>query len=124
MNQPQPKIKFGRKSLLIATITFVTALCWIGLSVYQAASETRVSQVTQRQLRTLNPNLDTETLEQVRQGITFTNQEFSGLDQPAVTEPTTGKTEAETTAEPTPGEGAGFETTQGATESAMLDENQ
>lgn len=80
--------KFSKDVLVLAIMSLLTVLTWIGFEVYRAATESTIPRVTQEMLAPLKPTLDQETIEQLKESLTFTEEELNSLAVPVVIEPT------------------------------------
>lgn len=69
------KIKLGKNALLLAVTTLVTVLVWMTFEVYQARNKNTIPQVTQEQMRSLNPKLKTDILEGLKNDLTFSEKD-------------------------------------------------
>ena len=91
------KFKLGKDALILSIMTFLTVLTWVFFEVYRTAKKTVITQVTERQMLSINPEIKMETINLLKQKISYTNQELDEII-------TTGKS------------------TQSGTESAAIDE--
>ena len=80
--------KFSKDVLVLAILSLITVLSWIGFEVYRAATESSIPRVTKEMLIPIQPNLDRETIEQLKQSLTFSEEELNSLPVPVVIEPT------------------------------------
>lgn len=63
------------KPITILVLTLLTAIVWVGLSVYRAVTITPPQSVPENISKALNPTLNSSALEQVDSGIFFGDQD-------------------------------------------------
>lgn len=78
--------KLGKDALILAIITLITVLTWIGFEVYWAVRRTTIPKVTQEQMRPLDPKIKTETIEKLKTNLWFSEEELNIVSPPVVTE--------------------------------------
>ena len=71
------KIKLGKDALILSIMTLITVLTWIGFDVYRVFHQPLVTEVTEAQMRPLNPKLKLETLEALKNKISFSEEELN-----------------------------------------------
>lgn len=70
-------MKFGKDILIIATLTLITILVWIGVEVHQTLSKEAVPKVLKEQISPLDDQLSGEVFEKLRTRGSFTEEELS-----------------------------------------------
>lgn len=78
------KPKLGKEALIIAIMTLITILTWIGLEVYRTVVKTTIPEVTQEQMAPLNPKIKTETIDSLKANLSFSEAELNVATQTAV----------------------------------------
>lgn len=63
------------KPITILVLTLLTAIVWVGLSIYRAATITPPQSVPENISKTLNPTLNSSALDQIDSGIFFGDQD-------------------------------------------------
>lgn len=56
------KNKIDRDIVMLLVMTMVTLISWVGFEVYRAYTKVTVPAVLARQLKEINPNLNTDVL--------------------------------------------------------------
>lgn len=56
-----------KEALFLAIIFFITVITWIGLGILRAKNESTVTPVQEEEIKPLNPQFDTETIESLKQ---------------------------------------------------------
>lgn len=85
------KFKLGKDALILSIMTFLTVLTWVFFEIYRTAKKTIITQVTEKQMLPLKPEIKTATINLLRQKISYTSQELdeiiiSGKSTPSGTE--------------------------------------
>lgn len=78
MNQ----LKFGRNILFLAILSLLTVMVWIGYEVYQVYTKTTVPQVTSKLIQPLNPTVDLEILQTIKEKQQLSNEELDLSSMP------------------------------------------
>lgn len=78
------KFQLGKDALILSILTLITALSWIGLDVYRALTKSEIPRVLQKQIAPLNPKLDWETIENLRQKETIGEAELKTVVVPEI----------------------------------------
>ncbi len=73
-NQAIGKLKIN--ILYLSVITLITALSWIGFSVYQSFSKNTIDITIQKIIKPINPNLDTSALSEFKSTRSSAPKEF------------------------------------------------
>lgn len=92
------KLRLNKDALIIAILTLITALAWVGFDVYRSLTKTKTPKVLKEQTAPLNPKLSLATLEKLGGRVSFSKEEVSEV---AIEFPKE-KTEEEIKAEPSP----------------------
>lgn len=69
------KTRIPREILLLAIFTAITVFTWIGLDVYRAFSKKETLKIIESQLKPLDPNLDSQVIEDLKKRKLFRPQE-------------------------------------------------
>jgi len=77
------KLQLGKDALIIAILTLITVLTWVGLDVYRTLTKTEIPQILQRQIAPLNPKIPVTTMEGLEPRLSFTQEELSEVVIPA-----------------------------------------
>jgi hypothetical protein len=80
------KFKIGKDAMRLAIMTLATVLTWVGYAVYQAATKSQFTNVTNQQLAALDPKINTEVLDEIENSVTFSNEELESMAPPLVIE--------------------------------------
>lgn len=107
------KLQLGKDALLLAILTLITVLIWIGLDIYRILTKTKIPQVLQEQIAPLDPKIPVTTLEELQSRVSFTQEELSEVVVPAPEEELVEETEEVAT-----------ESGEVATESGILEEEE
>ena len=75
----QPAKKKSRRNLVVAIITTITALSWVGFEAYRAYITTKIKPATRQLLTPLLPELDIEILEDLKEKNGLPRQEVKTL---------------------------------------------
>lgn len=75
----QKKPKAGQGIFIIAGLTTLTVFTWIGLDAYRSFKKSAVPKVLTEQLRSLNPNFDTNTIGSLGTRLTISEKELDSL---------------------------------------------
>ena len=67
--------------LTLSILTLFTVLTWIALDVFRAWRKTTIPKVLEEQLKPLNPNFDTETLEGLKQKLSISEKELNSVPE-------------------------------------------
>jgi hypothetical protein len=78
------KIKLGKDALTLSILTLVTVLTWIGFDVYKALTKSEIPRVLQKQIAPLNPKVDWEIIEELRNKKTVSEEELKTVVIPEV----------------------------------------
>ena len=94
------KKKTNKNTLLIAILTFITVLCWIGFETYRAVITPQVTTDIRQRLTPLNPELDTSLIDNLARRQNYTLEEVRTLVEitpspPNEVTPTAGEIETE-----------------------------
>jgi len=73
----ESKLKLGTNVLIVAMMTLITALTWVGLEVYQSARKATILQATQEQMKALNPKINKEILSALKNNLSFSQEELN-----------------------------------------------
>jgi hypothetical protein len=63
------KIKLGKDFFIIAVLTLIATLTWIGLEVYWTWQKNTISTPTQAQMKTLSPVINKDIFNQLEQKV-------------------------------------------------------
>ena len=67
----------GKNSLVLAIMTLITVLVWIALDVYRIATKPTKTNVTEAELAPLTVKIDKETIDQLKNNLSFTQEELN-----------------------------------------------
>ncbi len=81
----EKKLKFGTHVLAVALLTLITSLTWIAFEVYQSSHKSTITQATQEEMKSLNPNMNKEVLEALKKDISFKEEDLNLV----ISQPTT-----------------------------------
>jgi hypothetical protein len=70
-------LQLGKDSLILAILTLITAITWIGFDVYKASTRTTIPKATKEQMKKLNPTIDTEVIENIKSRKSFSEEELN-----------------------------------------------
>lgn len=65
------KFELGKTALFLSLTTLITVLAWITFEIYRTAHQTTITQITQEQMKPLNPKIDTNTIEALKSDLVF-----------------------------------------------------
>ena len=106
--------KLGKDTLVLTIITLITVLTWVGFEIWLTATKTTITKVTREQMAPINPQINTQVIELLKNASTLSTEE---IDQLMSSPPATASSnEAE---EATNGESAS-EPNQSITESSQI----
>lgn len=71
------KFKLGKDAFILSVMTLITALSWVGFEVYRAATKSTISRATKEQLAPLNPKIERGTLNNLKDGLSFEEEELN-----------------------------------------------
>lgn len=71
------KFKLGKDALILAILTLITVLTWVGFDVYQAAKKTTITKATQEQMRSLDPKINRKTIDSLKENLSFSQEELN-----------------------------------------------
>ena len=78
-------MKKNKQDLLTFSIlTLITVLTWIGFDVYQALTRYTIPEVLDKQIQSLNPKLDQETINQLKKRLQISEEELTQLPTPQI----------------------------------------
>lgn len=72
MNKP----KFGKDALLISVMTLMTVLTWLFIEIYNASNKSTITRATEKQMRSLNPKINTQVVQTLKNKISITEEEM------------------------------------------------
>ena len=67
----------GKDTLILAILTLVTGLIWVGFGVFRALTESEIPKVLKEQIAPMNEKLPREILKQLRDRDSFTKAELN-----------------------------------------------
>lgn len=79
------EFKLGRDALVLAIMTLITAMTWVGLEVYRVSVKTTIPKITQEQMQVLSPSLDTKAIEDLKANLSFSDEELNSSSLPLST---------------------------------------
>jgi len=83
------EFRLGKEALILAIMTLITAMTWVGLEVYRVSIKTTIPKITQEQMRSLDPSLDTKVIEDLKADLSFSDEELNLSSLPLSTESAT-----------------------------------
>jgi len=83
------EFRLGKEALILAIMTLITAMTWAGLEVYRVSIKTTIPKITQEQMRSLDPSLDTKVIEDLKADLSFSDEELNLSSLPLSTESAT-----------------------------------
>lgn len=78
------KFKLGKDALILAIITLLAILTWVGFAVWEAATKTTITKVTREQMLSLNPKIKTEVVDSIKSGLFFSEEELNIVTTPVI----------------------------------------
>lgn len=89
------KFKLGKDILILTIITFITVLTWVGFEVWLAATKTTITKVTQEQMSPLNPQINKQIVESLKDNLSLSQEEMNqSISSPSATESSQNSTES------------------------------
>lgn len=73
------KIKLDKNTLISSVMTLVTVLVWLGLDVYRALTKTTITEVTQEQMKPLDPKIKKDVIQELKNNLSFSEEELNTL---------------------------------------------
>jgi len=70
-------IKFSKQSLLAVILGTVAVFFWVGLQVYNTAKGSTLTKITEKQITALDPKLNVEVIENLKNGISFSEESLN-----------------------------------------------
>ncbi len=83
------EFKLGKDALILAIMTLITAMTWVGLEVYRVSVKTTIPKITQEQMQSLNPSLDVKAIEDLKTNLSFSDEELNSSSLPLSTKSAT-----------------------------------
>ena len=71
------EFRLGKDALILAIMTLITAMTWVGLEVYRVSIKTTIPKITQEQMRSLDPSLDTKVIKDLKADLSFSDEELN-----------------------------------------------
>lgn len=71
------KFKIGKDLLVLAVLTLLVIVTWVGFDIYKAFNKTTISKATKEQMQKLDPTLDTEVIEDIKSRIVFSEDDLN-----------------------------------------------
>lgn len=78
------RLQFGKDALILSIMTLMTVLVWIGFDVYRVLTKTEIPQVLQKQIASLNPKIDRETIGRIKIKKTISEEELKTIPLPVI----------------------------------------
>lgn len=63
--------KLGKDALIVAVMTLVTTITWVGFDVYWAMKKTTIPKATAEQMAPLDPHLNQQTIDALQNNLNF-----------------------------------------------------
>jgi hypothetical protein len=73
----ESKFKLGKDALILAVMTLITVLTWVGFEVYLAAKKTTITKATQEQMKPLDPKINRKTIDSLKENLSFSLEELN-----------------------------------------------
>lgn len=73
----ESKFKLGKDALILAILTLITGLTWVGFEVYLVTKKTTITQATQEQMRPLDPKINRKTIDSLKENLSFNLEELN-----------------------------------------------
>jgi len=73
------KVEFTKRTLQIAIVTTVTVFAWLSFDVYRAYDKKIESKVLKEQMATLDPNINLEILDKLKNRLSPTAEDFQKI---------------------------------------------
>lgn len=70
------KPKLGKDALTLSIMTLITVLTWIGFAIYRTTIRSTITQATQEQMKPLDPKINKQTLESLKNNRSFSQEEL------------------------------------------------
>ncbi len=83
------EFKLGKDALILAIMTLISAMTWVGLEVYRVSVKTTIPKITQEQMQSLNPSLDVKAIEDLKTNLSFSDEELNSSSLPLSTKSAT-----------------------------------
>ncbi len=83
------EFKLGKDALILAIMTLITAMTWVGLEVYRVSVKTTIPKITQEQMQSLNQSLDVKAIEDLKTNLSFSDEELNSSSLPLSTKSAT-----------------------------------
>lgn len=77
------KFQLGKDALVLAVLTLITVLTWMGFDIYRTLTKTEIPRVIQKQIAPLDSRIPVTTMEGLEQRTSFTQEELSEVVVPA-----------------------------------------
>lgn len=71
------KFKLGKDALIFSILTLITVLTWVAFEVYRASVKITIPKVTQEQMISLNPTVNTNTIENLKTRLSLSEEELN-----------------------------------------------
>lgn len=66
----------GKSGLILSILTLITVILWVAVEVYHALSRSTIPKVTQEQLTPLDPRLNREIIDELKENVWFSKEEL------------------------------------------------
>lgn len=83
------EFRLGKDALILAIMTLITAMTWVGLEVYRVSIKTTIPKITQEQMQSMDSSLDTKVIEDLKADLSFSDEELNLSSLPLSTESAT-----------------------------------
>ncbi|HUS59814.1 MAG TPA: hypothetical protein VMX76_00290 [Nevskiaceae bacterium] len=96
MNNKNKKTKFklGKDALILSIMTLLTVITWIFFEVYRTLRKQASTQITKKQMESLDPKINTTIIQSLKENLSFSNEELNIVPTPTPTETVTTSTES------------------------------
>ena len=71
------KFKFGKDLLILAILTLLVIVTWVGFDVYKALNKTTIPKTTKEHMQKLDPILNTKVIEDIKSRIVFSEDDLN-----------------------------------------------
>lgn len=80
----ESKFKLGKDALILAVMSLLTVITWVGFEVYLATKKTTITKTTQEQMKSLDPKINKKTIDSLKENLSFSIEELNfEISQPA-----------------------------------------
>lgn len=80
------KFELGKDALIMAIMTLITILTWVGFDIYWAVKKTTIPKATQAQMAPLNPTINPKIINDLKDNLSFNEETLDIVTNPPLGE--------------------------------------